>query len=123
MKIALIACVKEKVDYAAPAREMYRSSLFESWIKDALDIQKVDRYFIVSGKYGLLKPDEIIEPYDLNLNNQSESYKNEWSKKVLKRLSEFCDLEQDEFIIYTNSTYYTPVIEAVRHFDIPFDIN
>ncbi len=42
---------------------MYEDGAFFALLRDYA-IANYDHYFIVSGKYGLLDPDEIIEPYE-----------------------------------------------------------
>ena len=38
-------------------------------------------FSILSAKYGLLDPDQIIEPYDLTLKGASRQFKSEWARK------------------------------------------
>ena len=62
-KIAIINCGSKKKDYACATREMYEGgSLFKKMREYAE--KAYDKYYIVSGHYGLLEPTQIIEPYE-----------------------------------------------------------
>jgi hypothetical protein len=41
---------------------------------------------ILSAKYGLLDPDEVIEPYDLTLTDLPNDTRVRWGKKVVRQL-------------------------------------
>ncbi|UZQ49968.1 DUF6884 domain-containing protein [Clostridium kluyveri] len=66
-KIVLISCVSKKLSYPAKAKDMYISQLFKLNFNYANFI-KADNIFILSAKYGLLKLDKEIEPYNETLN-------------------------------------------------------
>ena len=120
-RVALIACVKEKKDYSCAAIEMYEG-LFPSWLQHSERL-KAEQFYILSGKYGLLKPDDIIEPYDFNLNHATKEYLDEWNDKVLKRLNELENITDCEFLIYTNSTYMEELIKVLPFYTIPLSID
>lgn len=121
-KIALVACVKDKLNTPSKAIELYNNGAFRSWIKDAQS-KGVDQIYILSGKYGLLLPEEMIEPYDLNLNNQTEKYRIEWYRNVLNRLKQLEDPNSTHFILYTNKTYYKGFVLELKSFEIPYEID
>ncbi len=45
-----------------------------------------DQWFILSAEYGLLEPDEVVEPYDRTLKSMSKAERKEWSEEVLEQL-------------------------------------
>ena len=55
MKIAIIGCSKSKQNYACRADEMYTGTIFQKSYEVAKQI--TDNIYILSAKYGLLKPD------------------------------------------------------------------
>tara|TARA_R100000008_G_scaffold85019_1_gene73868 strand:+ start:75 stop:548 length:474 start_codon:yes stop_codon:yes gene_type:complete len=61
-KIAVISCGSKKKDYKCPATEMYSDGLLFNTMHSFVKSEYND-YVILSGKYGVLNPDEIIEPY------------------------------------------------------------
>lgn len=44
-----------------------------------------DKVYILSAKYGLLKPDQVIDPYDQTLISMKIWEKKEWSERVYKQ--------------------------------------
>jgi methionyl-tRNA formyltransferase len=69
--LGLVSCAKSKRSYPCTAKEMYQpSDLFRKAYGYA--VKRYDLVAILSAKYGLLLPDEVIEPYDLTLNMMSD---------------------------------------------------
>jgi hypothetical protein len=63
--IALVSCSGPKLSHAAPARSLYASPLFRR--ANAYAARHFERWFILSGKYGLVEPEAIIAPYDVDV--------------------------------------------------------
>lgn len=90
MRIGLVACTKQKQPCACAAREMYLpSALFRK--ASAYCSQEYDSWYILSAKYGLLSPDEIIMPYDKTLKTMSKLERDAWGQKVSVQLGELGD--------------------------------
>lgn len=121
-RIALVACVKEKLDHPISAVEMYIGDSFKSWMDDA-KAHNVDHIYILSGKYGLLELNEVIEPYDLNLGNQNSSYIENWKREVISKLSAKHNLSATHAILYTNKVYYEGLLDHFKSYEIPFQID
>lgn len=100
---------------------MYTGELFDRLITYAESL-KPDKTFILSGKYGLLHLDDIIEYYDINLNECSEKELKEWSDRVLQKLMQESDMQRDKFIFLTNKTYRKYLVRQIKHIEIPFYI-
>jgi cytoplasmic iron level regulating protein YaaA (DUF328/UPF0246 family) len=64
---------------------------------------------IISAKYGLLRPDDMIENYDLRLNNQKEAL--QLRSKVIPQLKEIIKEENYDRIIIIMGKLYKKVIE------------
>nr|BFE63972.1 hypothetical protein GCM10020063_084980 [Dactylosporangium thailandense] len=82
--IALIGCVKTKLDRPAPARDLYRSPLFT--YRRAYAERHADRYYILSAEHGLIRPDALLTPYDTALTQQSSAYRRAWGQWVVAKL-------------------------------------
>jgi len=119
--VVLIACVKEKKNSPCKAIDMYQGNDFTSWVNYSKKIN-ADKIFILSGKYGLLKPNEIIAPYDFNLNNANKEYKEHWADNVLKKLEEETNLQKDTFILMCNNIYAENLLAKIKNYSIPFNI-
>ena len=72
MVIAIINCVSQKQSKACQAKDMYTSISFKA--KQKFVNKHYDDYYIFSLKYGIIKPTDIIEPYNisLGLNNRNK---------------------------------------------------
>lgn len=84
LRIGIISCASEKKQVATKARDLYISNLFQKsrqYVEENCDI-----WFILSAKYGLVDPNEIIEPYDESLKNMSRPERYEWVDKVWAEL-------------------------------------
>ena len=118
-KIALIGCTSDKLDGPCPAIEIYtKSSYFKSKLKYCEKIN-VDEIFILSAKYGFLKPDEIIEYYDETLKGKPKDHKIKWTNKVLNDLKENCDIENDKFVILAGNDYTKYLLEHLNNYYNP----
>jgi len=60
--LVILGCSKEKLHHKAKAIEMYQGTLFKLGCKYAESI-KAD-IVILSAKYGILYPDQVIKPYN-----------------------------------------------------------
>ena len=69
--LTIISCSNKKRDYACRADEMYIGPFFVKLYDLAKRIG--GDIYISSAKYGLLKPDTIIEPYDFGIMSPFES--------------------------------------------------
>lgn len=77
---ALVACVGEKREHAAPAQDLYQSPWFRK--ARAYAERYADRWYILSALYGLIAPNEIREPYDVTLNTMKAPERLAWAERV-----------------------------------------
>lgn len=112
IKIALISCTKLKQDYPCQAKEMYLPSNLFSKAISYIKKQDYDKWFILSAKYGLLKPHKIITPYDLTLNNMKSEEIKEWSIKVFNQLIKYDIYRIDFYVGEKYRKYLIPLLEV-----------
>lgn len=86
MKIALISCTKKKKKYPCKAEELYSESTLFTKALEYVKSQNYDKYFIISALYGLVHPDQIIEPYNITLNKMKKEERYNWSLNVYNDL-------------------------------------
>ena len=86
--VFLVACVSEKHARSMPARELYCSPWFQK--ARAFVERQAGEWLILSAKYGLVEPDQVIEPYNETLNEKSIDERREWSRKVVRELQPHC---------------------------------
>jgi len=80
----LVSCVKSKRSTSCRAKDLYVSTLFKEMRRYAE--ANGDQWFILSAKYGLLHPDDLIEPYEKTLKRMLKRDREEWAVEVWKRL-------------------------------------
>jgi len=118
--IACLSCVKTKRSNASPAREMYISALFTKMLAYAESLHPKAIY-ILSAKYGLLNQYEVIEPYEKTLKQMSADERALWGERVLARLREVADLENDHFVFLAGKPYRENLLPHIRHYSIPME--
>lgn len=118
--IVLISCVKSKLDVPARAADLYTSTLFRLNLAYAQKLQP-DAIYILSAKHGLLDPDQVIEPYEMTLNNMGEYDKRVWALQVLAALRRKADLNADRFIFLAGVNYRKYLIPHLAHVEIPLE--
>ncbi len=116
--IVLISCVSKKLAHRAPAADLYISPLFRMNLAYAWKLQP-DAIYILSTKYGLLEPDEVVEPYDVTLNSMRAVEVKAWAKTVLEQLQAKTDLKQDKFVFLAGEKYRKYLLPRLAHYAIP----
>ncbi|WP_163529267.1 DUF6884 domain-containing protein [Halobacillus ihumii] len=113
MKLALVSCTKLKAIYPCSAREMYHpSALFRKAVK-FIEQKDYDECLVLSAKYGLLRQKDVIEPYDITLNNMNASERKSWSNSVIKQVESLqFDITQIDF--YAGGKYREYLIPALE---------
>jgi hypothetical protein len=119
-KIVLISCVSKKLPFKAPAQNLYISPLFKKNIAYAQRL-KPDDIYILSAKYGLVELDQVIEPYDLTLNNMGAGEIKAWASRVVRQLSACADLQQDHFIFLAGQKYRKYLLPNICSYEIPME--
>lgn len=111
---------KKKANIKCKAVNMYKSTLFKYELLYALKHTNKENIFILSAKYGLLKLNDIISPYNETLNNKSERDKIIWSNKVVNQLKENgLNLQKDTFIFLCGENYKKYLKKSLRNYIEP----
>ncbi|MBD2505100.1 DUF6884 domain-containing protein [Anabaena azotica] len=85
-EITLVSCVGQKLNQPSQARFIYQSPWFTK-CKNYVESQNYN-WFILSAKYGLIKPQQVIEPYEESLNSAPAQERQQWSKQVFASIVE-----------------------------------
>lgn len=82
--VLLIGSVRTTVNESAPAREIYTGALFARRRRYA---EASDRpWFVVSGRWGLVAPGEVVASHDVVLGDMAVSYRQGWAAFVVGQL-------------------------------------
>jgi hypothetical protein len=84
--VVLIGCVRTKKAVASPASELFASPLFAGRRRYAAGSGRP--WYILSAKFGLLAPGDVIGPYDVYLADQSPGYRRAWGEFVTSQLEQ-----------------------------------
>lgn len=101
----IVGCSQKKLKIPAPASELNQGQLFRALKK--LAIKNSFNLKILSGKHGLLEPDQIIEPYDQKIKNKEDI-----AKIRFKIMLKICQIWRDhDLIIIFMGKKYRSVLE------------
>jgi len=117
-KIILISCASKKINKKIKAQDLYISALFQKNLQYAKSLNP-DKIFILSAKYGLLKLDKEVEPYDKTLNRMRSYEIKEWANSVLSQLQKVVDLNKDEFVFLAGDNYRKFLLPRINNYKIP----
>ena len=70
-RIVLVSCVSEKRTTACLARNLYNSDWFTKAARYAGQV--ADEWYILSARYGLVHPDQMLESYNATLKTMAQS--------------------------------------------------
>ena len=119
-KVVLISCVSKKLDHKTKAQDLYISPLFKKELEYAR-LLNPEKIFILSAKYGLLRLNQEIKPYDKTLNKMRSNEIKIWSNFVLNQLKKSADIENDEFIFLAGNKYRKFLLTHISHYSIPME--
>ena len=103
-RVGLVGCVKQKSASPRQARDLYVSALFIGR-RECVE-RTCSEWWILSALHGLTSPDEVVEPYDVTLQDAGRAGRREWSEKVLESLDERVGLRPGEVVeIHAGSDY------------------
>jgi hypothetical protein len=106
--IVLVGCVKTKLPTAAPADELYTSPLFRKRRRYAEAAGRP--WFILSALHGLVRPDLVLEPYDMYLAGQPVTYRRQWALRVVSDLiAAVGPLEGRTIELHAGASYVEPL--------------
>lgn len=108
MKVAVINCGSAKQYKKCAAKDLYIGSLFVA--SRQFCESNYDHWCILSAKYHVLMPDDIVEPYEAFLTKFSKEDKQKWGKITAEQLlSKFP--EDTEFDFYVSQSYINDTLK------------
>ena len=110
----LVGCVATKRDRAVAAKDLYRSALWDKRRSYAEATGKP--WAILSSEYGLVAPDQVIEPYDRYMGDQSLEYRQQWSSTTAEAIGDWCrDIDASSIEIHAGKNYTANGLELGLH--------
>jgi len=108
----LVGCVKSKRPLAGPAKDLYSSTLFARRRRYAE--ASGAPWFVVSSRWGLVAPDEVIAPYDVFLGDMSAAYRRAWAEFVVTQLTGHVRLSGASIEIHAGDHYVAALRPAIE---------
>ncbi len=96
-RIALVQCVKQKRDSAAPARNLYLSQLFRG-LRHYAETH-ADAWYILSAEHGVLRPQQVVEPYERTLNTMPKRERLAWAERVQHQLLDLLPVDSEVILL------------------------
>jgi hypothetical protein len=113
VRAVLVGCVKTKLHHPAPAEDLYISPLFRR--RRAYAEAAGVPWFILSAKFGLIAPHDVVAPYDMAMAAQSTDYRRVWGQWVAQQLIVVVGpLHTKLFEVHAGAAYVEP-LEAALH--------
>ena len=120
--LGLVPCASLKQEYPCKASEMYSASDFFRKAY-AYATKNYDFVAILSAKYGLLFPDDKIEPYDLTLNDMKSQQRKEWAEIVFNQMKSRLRLEDfDKLFFHAGKKYRQYLVPKLENIGIQCEI-
>jgi len=79
------------------------------------------RLFILSAKYGLLSPDDLIEPYELTLKKMKTARIAISTQGREDLLGPRATLGADQFVFLAGVPYRENLVLRIRHYTVPME--
>ncbi len=116
-RVALVACVKQKKQGIHPAQELFTSAWFVK-AKEYVENVGFDDWYILSAKYHVVSPDEMIEYYPEHLNQYRKEQIDVWAKTTAGQIEDMNLSNEQLYIIgsekYRTITSYLPESDIIE---------
>lgn len=113
--VYLVACVRDKRVNTTPARDLYVSDWFK---KARAYVEATGKpWFILSAQYGLVRPTELIKPYEKTLNTMSVKERKTWAANVWRQMQHHI-IRPQRFVILAGERYRDDLLPYFEQADI-----
>ena len=118
--IVFLQCGKKKLSEGKhPASEIYTSELFRTSLAYARSLTDDDNIRILSGKFGVLRLNDVIEPYNVTLKTMTNKERERWGEYVKGQLRSQGITSDRPAIFLTGELYERFVRDYFQHSENP----
>ena len=115
--LLLIGEVAPKLTTMAPARELYQGPIFER--RRAYAEASGQPWLVLSSRWGLVHPDELIAPYELTLGDQPAMFRRAWGRYVAEQLAAAVALERGMVVeVHADGLYLECIRSPLQHLEL-----
>ena len=112
--VILIGGGKAQLSEPAAARDLYASPQFAR--RRARAEASGVPWFVVSGRWGLLGPGDVLAPYSFSLAEQSVSYRRAWGRFVAEQLCLVSSVGRGDVVeIYAGAAYAAALTAPIEY--------
>jgi hypothetical protein len=109
-----------KQDKEMKAKDLYVSPLFKMNYAYAQS-QNPDAIYILSAKFGLVDPEQIIPPYEQTLNTMKSGEVKDWALDVIEQMQGKVNFQKDEIIFLAGERYRKFLLPLCRNAKVPLE--
>lgn len=115
--LLLVGCVANKSAKMVPARDMYLSPTFA---RRRVYAEASGRpWFVLSSRWGLVHPDELIAPYEHSLAEQPNMYRRAWGRLVAEQLAVAFPLERGMLVeVHADDLYVESIRSSLEYLEL-----
>ena len=118
-RLFLVSCVNTKRQTHAPAKDLYISAWFR---KVRACVERTGcPWGILSAEYGLLHPDEEIQPYEMTLNAMPVAERRAWANEVLESMDPFLE-GIDTVVLFAGERYREFLEPGLREWGVAVSV-
>jgi hypothetical protein len=110
VSVILVGGGRAQLSEPAEARDLYVSALFAR--RRARAEASGAPWFVVSGRWGLLDPGDVLVPYSFSLAEQSVSYQRAWGRFVAEQLCLVSSVGRGEVVEICAGAAYAAALTA-----------
>jgi hypothetical protein len=110
--VVLVGCSSSKAPTARPAADLFTGAAFTK-ARSHAERSGVP-WFVLSAKFGLLDPAEVVAPYDVFLGQQSSQYRTAWGEWVAAQLGERRALAGALVEVHAGRAYTEPLVAPLN---------
>ncbi|MCA0401557.1 MAG: hypothetical protein LCH38_12160 [Proteobacteria bacterium] len=116
--LAVIGCSRKKRAEPAPAQELYTSDRFKRFLGLARRLEAP--FVILSGKHGIVQPNQTIDPYDVDVARLPQEERSSWAERAIDALASLA--EGRTISLWAIDDYCHPLLDANRDRSDPLPI-
>jgi hypothetical protein len=115
--LLLVGCVETQLSTMAPARELYQGPVFTRRCEYAQASGLP--WFVLSSRWGLVRPDELVAPSRLSLADQPSMYRRAWGRLVAEQLAAAFPLRRGMVVeLHAEDVYVDSVRSSLQHLEL-----
>ena len=115
--VVLIGCVETKSTAPALAKDLYSGPVFARRLAYAEASGRP--WFVISSRWGLTRPDELIAPYEMSLAAQSPMFRRAWGRLVAEQLAAAFPLERGTLVeVHADDAYLDSLRSSLEYLEL-----